>query len=166
MFLTSITKYSRRHALRGSRPLLPVDITSSETSNMCRWSSDNFSLFGSSFSRSRDCSPLRRQHNAHKIVASFSQDLPVVIFAIKHCVSIPPNTLLAMHPLEVYYLNQAGRGLTHTWGSALFMQPRFTYSACTKSEIFSAVCFGGSDPYCGAGPKLWVARRCVKEARS
>jgi hypothetical protein len=35
-----------------------------------------------------------------------SAELPVVIFAIKHCVSIPPNTFIAMHPLEVYYLNQ------------------------------------------------------------
>ena len=38
-----------------------------------------------------------------------------------------------MHPLEVYYLN---RGLTQSGGTALFMQPRSTYSVGTKSEIF------------------------------
>jgi len=70
-----------------------------------------------------------------------------------------------MHPLEVYYLNQAGRSRTHLGGSALFMQPGSTYGVRKESEFFSAVSFGGSDTYCGAGPKLWVARRCVEETR-
>jgi hypothetical protein len=56
-----------------------------------------------------------------------------------------------MQPLEIYYLNQAGRGLNHSGGSALFMQPRSTYSAGTDSEIFPAVCYGLSDTYCGVG---------------
>jgi len=71
-----------------------------------------------------------------------------------------------MNPLKVYYLNQEGHGLTHSGGSALFMQPRSTYRVGTESANFSADSFGGSDPYCGEGPKLWVARLCVHEARS
>jgi len=71
-----------------------------------------------------------------------------------------------MNPLEVYYLKQAGRGLTHCGVSALFMQHHSTYSLGTESAIFSAGFFGGSDPYCGTGPKLWVARCCLQEARS
>jgi len=64
---------------------------------------------------------LQRLHDAFedsikpkKIGVSFPQEYPDVIFVIKHCVSIPTHTFLAMHPLEVYYLNQAGRGLTHS----------------------------------------------------
>ena len=39
-------------------------------------------------------------------------------------------------------------------------------TARPRYRIFLEVCFGGPDLYCGAGPKLWVARRCVNEARS
>jgi len=59
---------------------------------------------------------------------------------------------MAMYRLEVYYLNHAGRGLTHSGGSAKFIQPYSTYSVGMASAIFSAVSFVGSDPYCGAGP--------------
>ena len=38
-----------------------------------------------------------------------------------------------MHPLEVYYLNKAGRGITHIGGSALSIQPRSTYCVGMES---------------------------------
>ena len=60
----------------------------------------------------RAAHPLRGQHDAHKSGASFSEKLQVVKKCIKRGVAIFNRTFRAMHPLEVYYLNQAGRGLT------------------------------------------------------
>ena len=71
-----------------------------------------------------------------------------------------------MYPLEVYYLNQAGRGLTQSGWLSL------VYSALLYSQRehgignYSAVSSAGYDSYCGAETKLWVARRFVSEARS
>ena len=55
--------------------------------------------------------PLRGQHNAHKSGASFSEKLQVVK-CLKVGVAILNRTFTAMHPFEVYYLNQTGCGLT------------------------------------------------------
>jgi len=41
-----------------------------------------------------------------------------------------------MHQLEVYYLNQAGRGHTHSGGSALIMQSRSTYKCAQNRQFF------------------------------
>jgi len=94
--------------------------------------------------------PIRGQHDAHQSGASFPQELPVVIFAIKHCVSILLNTFIAMHPLEVY-LNQAGRGLTHSGGSAMFIQPRSTYSVGMASAVFQQSLSVGPTPTVARG---------------
>ena len=55
--------------------------------------------------------PLRGQHNTNNFGASFAEKLQVVKF-IKHGDAILNGTFTAMNPLEVYNLNQAGRGLT------------------------------------------------------
>ena len=54
--------------------------------------------------------PPRGQRYAHKRDASFSKELQMVIY--KRSVGISNRTFITMHQLEVYYLNQAGRGLT------------------------------------------------------
>ena len=41
-------------------PTTSFEITSSETSNKCRWSCGSFSLYGTCFSRSRDCTATSR----------------------------------------------------------------------------------------------------------
>ena len=44
-----------------------------------------------------------------------------------------------MHPLEIYYLNQAGRSLTHSGGSALSVQPRSTYAGHGIGNFFGSL---------------------------
>ena len=80
-------------------------------------------------------SPLRTARRP-QCGASFPQKLPVGIFAIQHCISIPPNTIIAMQPLVVYYLNQTGRGLTHSGRSALSMQPSLPTAWARHRQFF------------------------------
>ena len=98
--------------------------------------------------------------------SSFLQVLPLVIFEIKYCVSIPRNTFITMHPLEVYYLNQAEHGLIHSrrigpvYSVPLYLQHGHVI------HYFAAVCSSWIDHDCCEWPKPWVVRRCVPEARS
>jgi hypothetical protein len=69
-----------------------------------------------------------------------------------------------MHPLEVYYLNQTGRSLTHSGELGPVYAAPHSYSGGTASANFSAVSFGWSDTYCGVMSKLCVSRRCVPDA--
>jgi hypothetical protein len=80
---------------------------------------------------------LRGQHDDFKSGALFPQVLSVVNFAIKHCVSNPPNTFIVMHRLEVYYFP----GLTHWGGSVLFMRPLCIYRVGKASAILTACLF-------------------------
>ena len=57
--------------------------------------------------------PLRGQHDSHEGGPSISEKLHVAEKSyIKFCVATLNRTFRAMHPLEVYYLNQSGRSLT------------------------------------------------------
>jgi len=44
---------------------------------------------------------------------------------IKRGVAILKGTFIVMHPLEVYYLNQAGRGLTNPWIGTVYSAPLY-----------------------------------------
>ena len=68
--------------------------------------------------------PLRGQHDAHKIGASFSEKLQVVN-CIKRVVANLNRTFMAVHPLEVYYLNQACRGLTTPGIGPVYFAPLY-----------------------------------------
>ena len=59
----------------------------------------------------RNAHPFCGQHDSHESSATFPQELPVVEIYIKHGVGCHNRTFIRMHPLETYYLNQAGRGL-------------------------------------------------------
>jgi len=98
--------------------------------------------------------PIRGQHDAHKSGASFPQELPVVIFVIIHCGSIPPNTFIVIHPLELYYLNQAGNGPTHSGKLHCLCSPALPTAWKRHRQFFSGFSFDGSDHYCGSGPKM------------
>ena len=50
-----------------------------------------------------------------KVVLHFRKNYKVVIY-IKHGVGIHNGTYITMHPLEMYYFNQASRGLSPTPG--------------------------------------------------
>ena len=58
-----------------------------------------------------------------------------------------------MHPLEVYYLRQAGRGQYDT-GICPSILLHLFFNADTDSEIFSAVYFVGINPSFGKEPRL------------
>ena len=61
----------------------------------------------------RAANPFGGHHDVQEDGASFSKKLQVVEKSyIKSGVAILNRTFIAMHPLELYYLNQAGRGLT------------------------------------------------------
>jgi hypothetical protein len=57
-------------------------------------------------------------------------------FAIKHCVSISLNTFIAMQPLEVYYLNQAGRCLTHSGDRPCLCSPALPTALARHRHFF------------------------------
>ena len=68
--------------------------------------------------------PLRGQHDTHKGGASFSKNLEVVK-CIKQVVAILNRTFTTMHPFEVYYVNQAGGGLTTPGNGPVYSGPLY-----------------------------------------
>jgi len=68
-----------------------------------------------------------------------------------------------MHPLEVYYPNQAGRGL-NTPGIGPVCSSPFYLQQGHGFGISSAISSTGSVLDCGVGQ--WAARRCVPVAKS
>ena len=83
---------------------------------------------------------------------------------IKRGVTTFNRTFIAMHPLQVYYLNQAACGLTSTRISPVFTAPLYLQSGHSRA-IFSAASSVGSAHYCEAVPKQWGVRRCVPVAK-
>jgi hypothetical protein len=100
----------------GRFPTLPVVIMRTETS-LCAGVAAAISVYTGRVPHARGAArPLRGLHESNKSGVSIPQELPVVIFPIKYCVSITPNTLIAIHPLAVYYLNLEGGGLNNSGG--------------------------------------------------
>jgi len=75
-------------------------------------------------------------------------------------VTILNGIFMGMHPLEVYYLNQARRGLTTT-GS----DPHYIQRGHGIGNFFNNL-FRWAAQSCGTGPKQWGARHYVPVARN
>ena len=56
-------------------------------------------------------------------------------FCYKLCFRIPPNTFIVTQPLEEYYLNQTGRGLTHSGDRPWLCSPAI-HTACAWHRQF------------------------------
>ena len=106
--------------------------------------------------------PFRGKHDANKSDASFSEELQVVK-CIKRGVAILNRKFIAMQPLEVYHVNQEGRKPPSSGIGPVYSAPLYLQRGQANGN-FSTVFYVASAQPCGAGPKQWVARRCVPVA--
>jgi len=83
---------------------------------------------------------------------------------MKRGFGVSNRTLITMHPLDVYYLNQTVSGTNPEIGPV--------YSAPTSLQRghgidnFSAISFAVYGLSCGEGPRLWAAGHCLLVAKS
>ena len=90
----------------------------------CQWNNGNFRSYGTICSPSMGCKSPSMKEGCPKNWYFIPAIITIGDFVIKHCVSIHRNTL--MHPLEVYYLNQKVRGLTHSrWIGLVYSAPLY-----------------------------------------
>jgi hypothetical protein len=77
-----------------------------------------------------------------------------VVNCIKQGVAILNTTFTAMHPLQVYYLNQAGRGLTTPGIGPVYSAPLYLQGGHGIGNFFGSL-------FCWVRPLLWSGTKAV-----